>query len=131
MPNSPMPQFEWFEELVHFLRCEGYICTLMNSSKKVHVRKANTCLFQGHGVRGGFTRQYPELINKPYPCLIDRLAADNERCFDKWSKTPLVIKLPTDHDLILLNLKQLGSEYGYKVSNSYDYLDNNPWPYEL
>lgn len=63
-----------------------------------------------------------------------RLCADHVDCYDKPSKCPLVIRLPkSDREAmeIVRWLGKLGSREGYQVSNSYDYLDNNPFPYQM
>jgi hypothetical protein len=41
------------------------------------------------------------------------------------------MELPLDFDVLLQHLKHLGSPEGFKISNNFEYLTNNPYPYEL
>jgi hypothetical protein len=132
MAPQTINNYPWFEELVFALRCEGYKCeTTLNGKKKAKVTHANTCMVKGNNIRAAFTRPYPPLSHEPYPCLQERIAADNEKCFDKFSKCPVVVKMPSDIPSVLAVLKDLSSERGFHISNSFEYLDNNPWPHEL
>jgi len=60
-----------------------------------------------------------------------RFAVDNIKCFDKVQTCPMVVSLPCDFEELLEKLKLLGSEEGYRISNEYEYLDKNPFPYEV
>ena len=66
-----------------------------------------------------------------YASLQNRIAADNKKCFEKWSRCPLVMKFPINAHRLLADLKLLGSEEGLKISKSYSYLDYNPFTYEI
>lgn len=82
---------------------------------------------RGHGIRGAFC----EPNDQSYAVLNGRFAADNSKCFDKWSKCPLVMKLPCDTEKLVKHLKFLGSKEGYKHSNGYEYHDNPILPMEV
>lgn len=108
---------EDFYALVELFRARGYTVTVRDDGY----------LFadvRGKNIRGGFA----EVNEDSYRQLSGRFAADHEECFDKWSKAPLIVDLPTDMDELFSHLEVLGSKEGYEISNSYSYLDNNPFP---
>ena len=86
--------------------------------------------FRGKNVVGG-------LASKECACntyLDDRLAADHSRCFDKYSKCPLAVKLPeTDEEAlkIVSYLAWLGTDEALRWSNAYGYLHDPRLPREL
>lgn len=129
MAPATINNYPWFEDLVYALRKEGYKCETTNGKKKVNVMHANTCMVTGKNIRACFTRPEPAPEYEPYTSLQECIAADHAKCFDKWQKCPLVIKLPSNIENILAHLAHLGSEEGYEISNKYQYLDTNPWPY--
>lgn len=56
--------------------------------------------------------------------LNGKICADNDGCFDKLSKCPIVIDLPRsdgEFNLLLKELEFLGSVEGYNLSNEYEY----------
>lgn len=60
-----------------------------------------------------------------------KIAADHARCFDKLSKCPFVMRLPRtkkDAKKIAYWLRRLGTKKGFRISNTYAYLTNNPFP---
>jgi hypothetical protein len=129
----PYTEDDWFNELVFTLRKEGYTCKLMNGTKPASLRRANFCLITGKNIRGGFCRPFTgdNPVDRPYPYIDGRICADHSACFDKWSKCPYVQKLPADITQILKHLEYLASEEGRRISETYAYLDSNPWPYEM
>ena len=60
-----------------------------------------------------------------------RLYADNSGCFDKASKCPLIVKIPTSYKELKKHLRWLGTEEGFENSNSYDYIKNPFLPREI
>lgn len=106
-----------FKELVKFLRRKSF--TVVVEKQFAH--------FTGKNIQGGFHMPSDHC----YRYINGRIAADNSKCFDKWSKCPLVMKLPCDYNLLYKHLRFLGSPEGYKHSNSFDYLDNQILPYEM
>lgn len=59
--------------------------------------------------------------------------ADNDACFDKWSKCPFgmeLMKVLENPQELLNHLEFLGSEDGFKWSDEYGYLDNPLLPQE-
>lgn len=64
-----------------------------------------------------------------YTSLNGKIAADNIKCFDKWTKCPLVVNVDDlNLEELLKHLDFLGSAEGYKHSNSYEYLDTRILP---
>jgi hypothetical protein len=107
-----------FQELVLFLKKHQY-------TVKVRQHKNyKVATVTGNGIRGGFATESIDV----YPYINNRICADHFNCFDKWRKCPLLMQLPVNGDELLKHLQFLGSPEGYQVSNSYDYLDNNPFP---
>jgi hypothetical protein len=113
-----------FDELVDALRKDKYTVNVTIESGDIQYAFARV---EGHGISAGFCEYAPDI----YPYISNRIAADNAKCFDKWSKCPLVMELPADYETLLAALKHLGSEEGYAISNDYSYLDQNPYPYEM
>jgi len=114
----------YFDGLVEFLRDVGgydvYVCS--------GIDEGLFCRIESPSILGGFYigKRSPLMnINIHY-----RVAADNEGCFDKWRKCPLVMKLPVNKTRLLKHLAWLGTEEGFKHSNNYDYLDNQILPLE-
>lgn len=66
--------------------------------------------------------QHKVVSNKSsYRSLNGRIAADNERCFDKWSKCPVVMNINgLNYEKLLISLAFLGSEEGYNLSNNFE-----------
>jgi len=115
-----------FDDLVLFLKDNGY------NSEVSYVegysnQKFPICSVTGMGIYGAFSVQNEDT----HRYLNNAFAADNKKCFDKWSKCPLVMKLPCDANLLLKHLKYLGSKEGLKISESYAYYDSYPWPIEV
>jgi hypothetical protein len=81
---------------------------------------------KGKGIWGAFSE-----LGAWYKTLDGKFAADNEKCFDKWSKCPLVVNMPCDFDALLKHLDFLASAEGYEISNNYSYFHNNPFPYDM
>ena len=58
-----------------------------------------------------------------YWYLDGKIAIDNSKAFDKWSRCPLYVWLPendAEAQKILKAIKFLATEEGYKISNEYD-----------
>lgn len=117
-----------FDDVVEFLKKNNY---------KIKISKAEKCrpstdtyqfaMFSGNNIRGGFAE--PNNVNS-YRYLDGRIAADHIECFDKCSKCPLCVKYPVDENRLLDGLKLLASDKGYEISDSYTYLESNPFPYD-
>lgn len=59
-------------------------------------------------------------------------AADNIRCWNKWSQCPVRLPLPkNDKQLrqLLAMLRHLGSDNGLALSRTFDYIYVNPYQY--
>ena len=115
---------EAFNKLVDNLKRVGYKVVKRKPSKSSPYWSAE---FNGYGVVGGFCEEN----GTSYKQIDGALSADNEACFDKWSKCPLTVFLSYDFDELHKHLQHLGSMEGYEISNSYKYLNNNPWPRDV
>jgi hypothetical protein len=123
-----------YKKLAKFLEQNGYRVIEREEeevnipSLKIHHPGFKSWHVTGNGILAMFCTPN----SSSYPYIRGKIAADNVRCFDKWSKAPLVMNVAgIDYNRLLEALTLLGSEEGYKVSNSYDYLDSNPFPYEM
>lgn len=138
-------QVKCFNKLVSFLKNNGFaVKVTSNPTYKLEKdekeedgfklvklpRKYNYrfALVTGKRIQAGFC----EPNNGSYRVINGKIAADNIRCFDKWSKCPLVLEFPADsiqEKKLLELLKHLGSEEGYTLSNFYDYIGEGKNPY--
>ena len=53
-----------------------------------------------------------------------KIYADNKKCFDKWSRCPIIVNLPTDRKKLtklFKKLEWLQTKEGYDASNDYDF----------
>lgn len=107
---------ELVTRLITEFGCE--LTTLTHDPKTVKLSSMSLVVYIGEGQSGA-------------PYLNDKLAADNAFCFDKISRCPLIMRLPVDWDVLAKHLDFLASDEGYELSNCYDYLTNNPFPYEV
>ena len=114
-----------FEELVDALRKKGFeVNVRIESGGDIEFAVASVT---GNGIRGAFS-EYNVDFN---PNISNRFSADNAKCFDKISRCPLAMNLPLDLDVLMKHLTHLGSKEGYRISNNYLYLENNPYPYDI
>lgn len=109
------------------------VAALRRASYEVRVTQEASYEFafvEGRGVKGGFCTPAEDAW---YWYINGRFAADNDGCFDKWSKCPLVVRLPeTDEEAqaILRHLEYLATPEGFEWSNSYGYFDDPRLPRE-
>lgn len=125
-------KIDHFKILSTALKVAGYKVKVQNLVSYYDDDKENKIKYRfarvtGRGIIGGFS----DTDIGVYQYIANRFAADNKKCFDKYSKCPLCVKLTYNIELLLLHLEILGSKTGYRISNSYDYVDANPFPYEL
>lgn len=114
---------EDFDRLEEFLATHGFEVTRQDGDGYRFARVESNVIVAGFATYG---------VGLSY--LDGRFAADHRRCFDKWSKCPLIIAIPGDDRgrvKLLEYLAYLGSKEGYKWSNSYDYLDDPRLPCEV
>lgn len=109
-----------FEELVELLRNNKYIVKI---TKYKNYKFANVT---GKNIRGGFCTKSDYV----YPHISDSICVDHVDCFDKWRKCPIQISLPLKSEILLEYMFFIGTLEGFKNSNSYDYLDNDLYPYK-
>ena len=127
------PKAKDFSDLKNFLKGNGYKVTTIKRDRRNTRWNDNPYRYYevtGKGIYAGFCTSHEH----GHKYIRNSFAADNEACFDKWTKCPLVVKLPLtkeDKQILLRLLKHLGSKEGYELSNSYGYLDNNPYFYEV
>ncbi len=117
-----------FDELVDAFIKYGF--QIKVTKEKNYRNKGKTykfALFENRDVKGGFAEPNNGCT---YPYIDGRMAADNKKCFNKWSKCPLCVKFPVEEKRLFEGLRLLGSTKGFKISNNYDYLDSNPFPYD-
>ena len=79
------------------------------------------CEFKGKGIVGGFCEQTDDDC---WYYLNGRIAFDNIKCFDKWSRCPVSLPLlqnAKEENELLELIKFWGSEDGYNKSNGYDF----------
>ncbi|WCK57506.1 hypothetical protein PP175_25915 (plasmid) [Aneurinibacillus sp. Ricciae_BoGa-3] len=79
----------------------------------------------GQNVIGGFCSPHdPNSVGASYSYLNGKIAIDHVDCFDKWSKCPLILPLPTNDgqmDYLLSQLKFWDSNDGLEASRNYEY----------
>lgn len=117
-----------YSEIKKFLTDNGYRVVWEEAYPLPKRAIAVHACLEGKGVRVGIGEP-----GSPDPRYDNKVAADNLKCFDKWSKCPLVLEFPNGENQskeLLEMLAHLGSKEGYDLSNSYDYLDNNPYSYK-
>lgn len=115
-----MINLEYFNNLVERLKKEGYTITLENNEHKKE--QYIFARITGKSIYGGFCNKINS--DEIYTYLNGKIAIDHEDCFDKWSKCPLNLEIPTNEEQMQYLLKQLefwGSEEGYDLSNIYEF----------
>jgi hypothetical protein len=115
------PQSLLFKKLVEFIRDIGYTV----ETKYEPPRKKLWCGYwfgriTGKSIFGGFCEP-----NKggSYWYINGRVAFDNKRCFDKWSKCPYSLELPQtmrEFQYIMEQMKYLRTKEGFNRSCGYD-----------
>lgn len=117
-----------FNDIVEKLRSEGFIVSVKENVSELY----NYASISGKGVVGGFcTPHCEDNIDASYTYLNGKISADNEDCFDKWSKCPISLPFPKNNEemsFLLDELEFLGSIYGYEKSNSYEYEHVGSYP---
>ena len=109
-----------FDILVEFLRKKGYTVTVATMPYVPVYRFAQ---IKGKWIKGGFCESNN---HQTYGAIDEKIAFDNEKCFDKWSKCPFSLPLPQNEKqmkYILKQMKFLATNKGYNLSNSYSL----PW----
>lgn len=121
-----------FDRLVRFLRKNRYWVKVKREDSEegdtyqYHYRFADV---RGKGIRAGFC--YPPGNTSEY--LDGRVAADNGKCFNKWSQCPLVVRVPTtdfERDKLLKYFAYLATPEGHDWSNKFGYMDDPRLPRE-
>ena len=105
---------EDFDTLVIRLRKEGYFVRVDN---EINYWSASIL---GKNIRGCFCTENEET----YSYINNKFAIDNEECFDKWSKCPIVIPIKEaidNIDNLVLEMKRLSGEEGLEESANWNY----------
>ena len=103
-----------YTELVNRLRKEGYAIELAEKNEWYFWEVA------GNNIVGGFATTHDDL----YQAISGQISLDHKDCFDKWSKCPIILPIPTNEkqlDFLIEQMKYFGSDEGYDVSNEYDW----------
>lgn len=85
-------------------------------------------MISGHNIRGGFCSKTDDIVN---PYIDEKIAADHKGCFDKWSKCPISLPLPTNRkewNFLRDKLQFLGTKEGFELSDSYEMRNINEYP---
>ena len=114
--------YERFYSLVQLLVDNGYDVKVSHKVMEDEYYYQCTSLSTGgrYSVRFAFCTPSTHV----YKCLSGGISADHIDSFDKWSKCPCKIPLPSNEDeerLIIMYLAWLGSEAGYVQSENYDF----------
>lgn len=108
-----------FITLVDKLKEKGYKVVIKNHKLYKFAK------IDGKNITGGFCSKHDENnINSSYSYINGKISIDHKDCFDKWSKCPLVLEIPSNKGQMNYLLKQLefwGSDEGYKISNQYEF----------
>lgn len=116
------------EDLVTALKANGY--TIEKSSRKLYDWYA----ISGRSIQGGFCTEHnmDAGLNSSVDWLNGKVVVDHKKCFDKWSKCPMMIPIPKTQkelDHIIERIQFWGTKEGYKASNGFDTekWDNPNW----
>jgi len=109
-----------FDELVTLLKEHEYTVEVTKH------RYYKFCKVTGNNIIGGFSTK----AKCVYQDISNAICVDHINCFDKWSKCPIKISFPLESSVLLEYMKFMGTIDGFKNSNSYDYLDNDLYPYK-
>lgn len=116
-----------FRSLVDWLSQCGFDISIINYDKGpplIFAKLTNT-----KGVTGGFAVGNPEICHS---FVFERIALDNDKCFDKWSKCPLVMKLDgLDKKALVAHMLWLGSVDGFEYSTKFTYFYDPVLPLEI
>lgn len=113
---------------------ENLVDALTKNNYDVKIEKGKLYDFArvtGKGIFAGFcTKHYDNHTNSSYAEINGKISADNLQCFDKWSKCPLSLDLPSNEvemNFLIKRLEYWGSEQGFNSSNNFDY-DMDEYP---
>ncbi len=94
------------------------------SDRKFFCKTEPYCWF-GYHLKGRVSYQVVAILNDiHHPLMDNRIVIENERCFDKWTRCPISLPIPTNEaqfSYVLEKLEELGTEEWYNRSNKYDY----------
>lgn len=110
-----------FKKLVKFIRGLGYtVDTKFQSPSEKSYPGYWYARITGLSIMGGFCDPTSDVC---YWYINGRIAFDNKRCFDKWSKCPYSLEFPQtpeEFKYIEDSLKFLRTKAGYEKSNGYE-----------
>jgi len=104
-----------FQDLVTFLKVNGYYVKIVtwHGGTSANVSK--------NDIYGAFAREDNDECST---YITGKIAIDNKKCFDKFSKCPINLPIPTNdkqRKFLLEKMKFFATKEGYKISNYYDY----------
>lgn len=110
-----------FSKLVKFIRDLGYTVNTVFQPTPGEERPGYWYgRITGQSIMGGFCEPTSDMC---YWYINGRIAFDNKRCFDKWSKCPYSLEFPRtpeEFKYIAESLKFLRTKAGYEKSNGYE-----------
>lgn len=107
-----------FNNLVIALRGEGYLVSVSSERESKSLYWA--AFIKSKNIRAGFCTK--NSVSNQH--LSGQFCAENEECFDKWSKCPIEIDIPETQekiDLLIKELEYLASEEGCEASDNFKY----------
>ena len=110
-----------FKKLVEFIRGLGYtVETAFQFSSEKRFMGYWYARITGKSILGGFCESNSDMC---YWYINGRIAFDNKKCFDKWSKCPYSLewpRTPEEFQYVADQLKYLRTKEGYEKSNGYE-----------
>lgn len=112
---------DYFVQLTRTLLGEGYEVRVVRYKDKDY----RYAWIEGKGIEGGFCSEHSkDQLWASYPDVNGKIAVDHTKCFDKWSKCPMVLPIPKTKDQMIFLLNQLafwGTDRGSKLSCQYEF----------
>ena len=122
MSKHNSKKYNAIENLVTALQQKNYIVIKTPRSERRDIYDYYD--ITGNCIKGGFCTAHDQTsLWASFESLNGKIAIDNKKCFDKWSKCPLILPLPTSIiqlDWLICRITFWGSEQGYKYSNQYE-----------
>jgi len=114
------PQSRAFKKLVKFIRDRGYTVDTKFETAWDKYPGYWYARITGKSIMGGFCDPSEGMC---YWYINGRIAFDNKKCFDKWSKCPYSLEFPVtpqEFQYVADRMKYLRTKEGFEKSNGYD-----------
>jgi len=110
-----------FKKLVEFIKEQGYTVdvTFQSSPKRAYPGYWYARI-TGKSIFGGFCEPTSDVC---YWYINGRIAFDNKKCFDKWSKCPYSLEFPKtmqEFQYVMEQMKYIRTKEGFEKSNGYE-----------